>query len=44
MISDILFIVSTLAWCHKLEQRTLWIYAASVTATAIIMHFVRRYV
>lgn len=35
MISDVLFVVATLMWCQKLEQRTLWMYAASVTATAV---------
>lgn len=35
MISDILFIASTLMWCQALPQRTLWFYAASVTATAV---------
>lgn len=35
MISDILFVLATLMWCQKLEQRTLWLYAGGVLATAI---------
>jgi hypothetical protein len=35
MVSDLLFIASTIFWCQKLETRTLLIYAAGVTVTAI---------
>lgn len=36
MLSDISFILATLMWCQKLELRTLWMYAAAVTTTAIL--------
>lgn len=33
MFSDILFFVSSIAWCQKMELRTLGMYAAAVVLT-----------
>jgi len=41
MVADILFVLATFFWCFKLEQRTLVMYAASVTLTAVIKYFWR---
>jgi len=35
---ELLFVVSTLFWCQSMPNRLLYIYAASVTLTAVLKY------
>jgi len=40
----LLFILATVMWCQRLDQKVLTIYAASVTFTAILKYVWEKYV